>query len=313
MISWTIPAIFSFLFFAFGTTIERFYMGRKVLRPELSVFFVGLLSLFYIIFIPFVDFYVIDPYLFLKTLLVSSFQVGGLFLLYYSLTKFDASSFVPAITAFMPIFSFGAGIFLSNSSVSIAGIVAFLFLLSGSFIVSYHKKIEITKETLFSAFLTSILLSMFFVFSKFVFEESNFWTGFIWINIADFVISSLIIVFYKEARDNLLEIIRKAREAKAKREYYKIKYPLAYGFSKISGGIGSILQLFAVSIAPLQYMGIIQAFQGLEIFFVILFSLLFFKIWKDFPTDIAEDKNLVKRVSGAVLISIGLVIVHLYL
>ena len=296
---WIIAAIFSYLFFALASLGDRHLLIGPP-SPKIYAFYVGLLGILVVVLIPFVGFSV--P---LSGQIFISFLTGFIFFLsllalYASLEKFEASRIIPALGGFMPIFTFILGFFILGQREFLGWdkVVAFFLLVAGSVFISLEKSFKISLKGLFFAGLSAFLLSLYFVFSKMVYLELDFWNGFIWIRIGCFL-SVLLLFFSKDIRK---EIFKKKKSSFTKKT--GVIFLLAQGL----GAGGMILQNWSISLVDVAFISFVSALQGVQYIFLFLFIILISLKSKELLKENISSAAIVQKVLAIFLIGAGLAI-----
>ncbi len=206
----------------------------------------------------------------------------------------------PILTFFLVyIFSLG------REALSLSGTISFILLTIGSVLIVFRKEEKITWQSLKVSFLAAFFFSFSFVTSKYVYNVQPFWNGFIWMRIGGFL-ASVFLLFSPEVRKELLKKIKPKRNSIGKR--FDKKTFILFFSSQILGAGSSILQNVAISIAPLAYVSIISALQGIQYVFLFLFSVfLSVKI----PSIIKEEISMgiiIQKSIAILFICLGLMI-----
>ncbi len=302
---WLITAVSAYLILAVVFLIDKYLLSGRIPDPKIYCFYVGILNSLAVFLIFFVDFYIPSFYLILLSLLSGSFFVFALFWLYKALSIFEASRVIPTIGGLLPLFSFGlVYVFsLSKETLSFIEIIAFLFLVAGSVLISYKKTKISLKSFLFSA-LSAFLLSLSFVLSKYVYLEGPFWPSFIWIKMGGGVFVLIFLLFSKKVREEVLNKLKRSGRKKAPKLK---KTTTIFVSNQVLGGAANILQNYSIFLAPTAiYVSLINALQGTQYLFLFLFALI---ISLKFPHILKEDisrKVIFQKLFAIFLIGIGI-------
>ena len=282
---------------------DKYLLTGAVPKPEVYTFYIGLSWILVLFLIPFhfAHFYVPRLNQIIISLLAGASYIYGIFWFNKSLCKFEASRVVPAIGAFSPIFTFLI-IYLFSSekqTFSSSGIVAFLLLIFGSVLITSEKQKSINLESLKNSLLAAILFSISFILTKYVYlGQQSFWNGFIWIKFGGVLAAFLFLIFYKGVKGEVFK----------KREAFPKKTFSLFIFNQSLGAVSNMLQNYAFAIAPLSYIAIIQALQGTQYAFLLIFTVL---ISLKFPGFIKEEisrKILTQKVIAILFIAVGIAI-----
>jgi len=297
---WLLLTISFYFILAIVFLGDKYLLTGAVPKPEVYTFYVGISWALALVLIPFVHFYVPEVKQIIISFLAGALYFYGIFWFNKSLCKFEASRVVPAVGALSPIFTFLIVYFFSSKSqtLSFLGIIAFLSLISGSFIITLEKGKAINFQSLKNSFISALLFSLSFVLTKNVYETQSFWNGFIWTKLGGFLMAGLFFLFFKEVR----------KEVFKKRESFPKKTFVFFATNQSLGAVSNILQNFALAIVPLSYIAVIQALQGVQFVFLLLLTILLsFK----FPNIIKEEISkeiITQKIVAILLIGVGIVI-----
>jgi drug/metabolite transporter (DMT)-like permease len=256
-----IPAYFLFAIVALG---DKYLLRDRIPHPKVYAFYVGLLGTFSLFLIP-LGFSIPKLELIIFSLLTGALFTFALFQYYKSLYLFEASRIVPAIGGFLPIFTFILiTIFLGEKeALGIKDILSFVLLILGSFLLTFEKDKLITLKGLQLSLVVAFLYSLAFILTKFVYSALGFWPGFIWMRIGG-GLAALIFLFAPEVREEIFK----------KKVSFQKKTSAIFIFNQGLGAIGFILQNWAISLAGLVYLPIINALQGIQYGLLFIFATL---------------------------------------
>ena len=145
-----------------------------------------------------------------------------------------------------------------------------------------------------------MLFSLDFVFSKFVFEEMDFWPGFIWMRIFSFIFV-LIFLFDKGFR----------KEIKGDNNGLSKKTGIIFFAAQSFGGMANILQSWAIFLVPVSYMAIMNSMKGIQYAFLFVLVVL---ISCFLPKVLKEEMNkkiIMQKIVSILIIGLGLAILVL--
>ncbi|MDD4531332.1 MAG: EamA family transporter [Candidatus Pacebacteria bacterium] len=288
---WLISIILSYFFFAFASLGDKIVLSGPS-KPKSYTFFVGIFSVLAAFLIPFVEFCFPSGQTLAWIILEAVVYVAGLYALFYALENFEVSRIVPTIGATQPIFiAVLSFLFWGFQSVETRNVLAFVVLLTGSVLISIDKNPKITRKSLEIGLITSLLFSLDFIFSKFVFLDMAFWPGFIWMRIFSFVFV-LIFLFDKGFRKEMAEDNGMSK-----------KTGILFLVTQASGGAANILQSFSIAIAPVAYLAIMNSMKGIQ--YVFLFLMVVF-VSCFMPKVLKEEMN--KRVVLQKIVSIIIIV-----
>lgn len=296
--SWLLIVIIAYFLFALSSLGDKYILAGPP-NPKNYTFYVGLLGGLAIVLIPFVGFSLPGPYELFLALFIGIIYLFAIYSFYYGLEHFEVSRIVPAVGGFLPIATFALIYILSNgkSVLETKDILALVLLIIGSIFITYNKKKKFPLKSLKISALASVFLAITFVLSKYLFMLVPFWTGLILIKIGA-LIGVLLFLVTKKMR----------RELFSKKTRFDKKTKTIFLVNQVAGSGGYILQSFAIAIAPLAVIPIINALQGVQYIFLFIFSLIFFKVLKE---DISKSV-IIQKVLAMILITIGLAIIAVF-
>lgn len=299
--SWLLVAILAYFFLAISFFGDKFLLTGGIPNPKVYSFYVGILSIFVIIFIPFGFFLPSLSQIFL------SFFTGMLFIiglyLYYSLIReFEVSRIAPAIGGMIPILTFFFVYIFSRGEVafSFENIISFLLLTSGSVLIVIEKSKNIFGKSFIFSLGAAFYFALYFVLAKFVFTSLTFINGFIWIRFGGFL-AALFFLFFKEVRS----------QAFNRPQGTGFKTTGIFIGNQIMGSSGAVLQNWAIALAPLVYVAFINALQGVQYGFLLIFTVLFSLKFPKILKEEISKKILFQKIIAILLISGGLILLFI--
>ena len=291
---WLAPIILAYFLFAIVALGDK-YLLKGPPNPKIYAFYVGVLGILSLFLIPFVGFSIPGILELLFCLSAGTIYIFALLGLYEGLEKFEASRIIPAIGGFSPIFilaltySFSGG----KEILGYRELLAFLFLLLGSVLVTIEPTKKISFKSLKISALTAFLLALAFVLTKYVYLMLPFWTGFIWIRISAFLIV-LFFILFKEVRKEVFS---------AKSSFSK-KTSAFFIFNQGIGAGAFVLQNWAIALAGFAYLSIIGALQGIQYVFLFILAALILK-------EGLSKKVILQKAVAILFIGLGLVFLTL--
>lgn len=299
---WLVVAILAYLILAVVFLVDKHLLISSIPNAKLFAFFVGMLGIVALLIIPFIDFYIPDWSQIILSLLAGALFIYANFWFYKALRFFEASRVVPTVGALVPIFTFLL-VYIFSSGKEILSFwhsFAFILLILGSTLITLKKERVINLRSLRISALAAFLFSLSFVLTKYVYLSQPFWNGFVWMRVGGIFIP-LIFLFSRELREELF---------KAKVSFQK-KTAVIFLSNQAAGGGAFVLQNWAIALAPLVYVAIINALQGIQYAFllimVVLLSLKFPKILKE---EISQEV-ISQKIVAILLIGAGLVLLAL--
>jgi len=294
---WLLIIILAYFFFALTSFGDKVVLDGPA-RPKLYTFYVGLLNFLIIALIPFIEFNVPKVDVFLWIILEAIVYVMGMYTMFVVIEKFEVSRVIPAIGAIQPLLIliltglfFGAAIFNGKN------LLAFFILLLGSIIISTKEKFKINIKYLLLLFFSALMFSLDYIFSKFVFLRQPFLTGFIWMRIFSFLFVMLFL-FDRQLRKQLF----------TKEHNLNKKTGAIFLLTQSSGALATILQSFAISLAPVAYLATVNSLRGIQYVFIFIITLFVSYFFPRIEKEDISKKVIIQKVIAIALIIIGLII-----
>lgn len=298
---WLLVIISAYFLFAAVNLVDKYLLGGRIPSPKVYAFYVGILGILILGLVPFGFLTIPKISVIVLALLAGAFHILGVFIFFVGLKRFEASRIMPAMGALLPLFTFGL-IFLFSGGKEVlvfTDIMAFILLLSGTLLITWQKKKAITLMSIKIAILAAFLFALYFISIKFVYLEQPFISGFIWTRIGAFMLA-LCFLLSREVRKDI------KNPKITQRKTWTIFFPN----EAVSSG-AFILQNWAVALAPLAYLGIINALEGIKYVFVLIFAVF---LSLKFPQILKEEISreiIFQKILAILLIGGGLVLLTL--
>ena len=298
MLYWLTVIILAYLFFGLGSFGDKLVLAGKP-KQNVSAFYVGVFGLVTALcIIPFIKLGVPNGPMFALLALDALARILGIYSMFVALESFEVSRVLPMIGAVQPIFILIlTWIFWGSQAMTTADILAFLMLFAASIIISIEKNPKITGRFLKITLFSSLMFSLDYVFLKLIFSSQPFWQGIVWIQLFIFIIV-LAFLFSKKSRKEIL----------ARRLVADKKNQALFICAQVTGGIGNLLQSFAISLTPVVFLATINALRGVQYAFLFIITLFVSFL---FPKVLREEIS--KRAIFQKTISIIMIIIGLYI
>jgi len=298
---WLTVAISAYLILAIVFLVDKYLLVGPIPNPQVYTFYIGTLGILVLILAPFVGLYIPELSQIVLSLLAGALFIYGIFWLNKALRLFEASRVIPAIGGILPIFSFLLIYIFSGGKeiFTLWEFLAFILLVFGSVLIIYEKA-KISLKSLRISAIAAFFLALSFVLAKYVYVAQPFWSGYIWIRIGGFLMA-MSFLFTPEVRREL---------GRAKINFPK-KTAAIFLSNQAAGASANILQNWAIALAPLVCVAIINALQGVQYAFLLIFATI---ISLKFPKILKEEisrKILFQKILAILLIGGGLVLLTL--
>ncbi|MCX6739832.1 MAG: EamA family transporter [Candidatus Parcubacteria bacterium] len=291
---WLVLAVIAYLLFALANIGDKLVVSKYKTEPIVYAFYVGILGIVSVWLIPF-GVYWLPGFLFVLALLAGVAFVAALFFMYKALSLGETSKAITIMGSSSPIFTFTlANIFL-HEQLKLNEIIAFIILVAAIILIVWQKQNKSRKKYHDSIMFWSVLAGFGFaanyILTKYLFSADSFVNIFFWTRIGGFI-TALVILLFAQARKLI-----KADWKRPKKQ----KGLLVLGI-QLAGGLGVILQSYALSLASATLINALQAVQYALVF-------IFASILGRKNSHLAENINrqeLIRKISALLLIAIGL-------
>jgi drug/metabolite transporter (DMT)-like permease len=298
--TWLTVTISAYLIMAVVSLTDKYLLVGSIKNPKVYAFYVGILGGLIILLAPFTGFYIPESGQIILGIISGAFFVFSLLWFYKGLKIFEASRIIPAVGGLTPLFTFGLIYLLSRGEESLlfSEIVAFLFLVAGSVLIGAERGRLINASSLKISFIAALFGAISLTATKYLFLTVPFWTGFIWKGIGGVLAAFFIFIIFSDIRKDIFK----------KEERITKKTTVVFLLNQAAGAVASILFNWAISLVPLAYVAFINAVQGTQYVFLLIFSII---LSLKFPAILKErmSKNIfIQKISAILLIGAGLYI-----
>ena len=309
MFYWLLIAILAYLFLGFSSLGDKLILATKnketakfVLKPQTYTFYIGILSLFVIIFIPFIKFGFPSSVGLMWIVLDAFVHLVGIYTMYVAIENFDVSKVIATIGATQPIFIFVlTWIFWGHQVMPLIYILAFALLFIGSIIISLEKNIKITKDYLKITIFSSVMFSLDYLFAKLVFINQSFLPGIIWMQIFMFLFV-LSFLFNRNFR----------KEIFGKKVIFNKRIKIIFFSTQVCGGLANLLQSFAISLAPVIFLATVNSLRGTQYVFLFIATLFLSHFYPKILKEELSKKIIIQKIISIIFIAFGLAILAIY-
>jgi len=293
---WLLIVIIAHLINALVYLFDKYLLSRPVVNPAVFAFYVGMFSFAAIILIPF-GFTLIPVHLILLSLLAGAIFAYGLIPLYYTFKHMDISDAAPLSGAMTPIYTLAFSSFFVPEDLSSAKLLAFGLLVIGGLIIAFRKK-TFEKGFLYIQ-LSSSLFALSFVLTKKVFVDLSFINGLIWTRFG-MVSAALSLLLIPSVRRAIFESFRVTTGGS--KSLFLVDKTLA--------GTAFLMILYAIKVGSVS---LVNALQGVQYIFLILFVILFAKKFPFMKQEKLFRLGWIQKLTALVFIVVGLTILGLNL
>lgn len=308
---WFWLAIFAYLLFAVNQLWDR-YLLRKIFTDTLVyAFYAGILSALVLLAVPFLGFPSGSPAFIFSSLFCGAIFVIALIANYEALQKYEASRIVPAIGGLLPLLVLALSYFVfPGESMSPGSAAAFGMFILGSITITAKNWSHIFSRSFWSAALGAILFAIYFVSLSYAYRSGpSFWAGFLWTRMGSVLAAAAILLFSGKVRRAVFGA-KKGNSSRAKG--LRLRAGLLFLGNKGLGASATIVQNFAVSLAPPLAVSIINALQGTQYLFLIIIA---YVVSVEIPELLKESfsgRALIQKSAAFALFLAGTIILIFY-
>lgn len=303
--NWITLALLGYFFLALVNIGDKLFLGNFVPNYKVYTSFVGVLGLLLFLIAPWFLFWP-GFIVFIVSIVSGMLFIYALLTFFYSLQVGEASRVVPFVGGLIPIFSLVLSVIFLNSTFTTRQLLAFLLLIVGTTLIvrmphrthwweKIWEKVHPSSHTreILIAVLSSILFAASFVSTKFVYEQTEFLNGFIWIRLGSFLAVAWLLT-NKHTRQVFKETL------------YKLKSKTGVLFlgNQGMGAIGFTLQSAAISLGSVA---LVNALQGVQYVFVIALAAVASLKWPKLIGEEKIDKKIIiEKLVAVIVIGLGL-------
>ncbi len=300
MMAWILIIVLAYLLFAVASLADRYLLAGPLPSPGAYAFFVGAGGALALLLVPFGFLAVPTPEQIAFNLFSGAVWVLAILLLYTAVHKSEVTRAAPAIGALIPIFTLGLILVFQPQDIELGLIffISFSFSVIGSLLIAFDKELFFANLLWFS--LSALLFGIGFLTMKSVYSSQPFLSGFIWMRIGG-AITAAFFLFSPKVRN---ELFRKKSVTQK-----KVSLPLIAG--QLCGGAAFLLQNYAVSIARVGQIPLINALEGLRYVFLLSFVIMLNRINPGLVKEKMSGRVLFQKAAAIILISIGLFVLAL--
>lgn len=294
ILSWLPLILSAYLFFSFSALGDKLVLAQKVDASRYT-FFIGLSSILAVFLFPVVGFSLPGFTTLIWIILEVMAYMLAVYTMFLALEKFDVSRVAPAVGAFQPIFILLLTLAVWGAA-AVAGLnfLAFALLLLGSIIISWEKKFSVTAPYLLLVAFSSLMFSLDYIFSKQLFSRLPVLEALVWASLFRFVVAAVFLASRRFRRHVFL------------RQGVPAKTGLLFMGAQISGVIAYVFQSFAISLAPVAQLAVINSLRGAQYVFLFIITLLLSRLAPGLLKENFSYRALAQKGISIALIVAGL-------
>ncbi|OGN02510.1 MAG: hypothetical protein A2655_02180 [Candidatus Yanofskybacteria bacterium RIFCSPHIGHO2_01_FULL_43_42] len=284
---WLYLALLAYFINAVVFVIDKYLLAGHIPKYHAYAFGVAILSLGAVFLIPFgVNLPGFGSFLLMVGAGVVFF--AGLLLLYKSIKESDVSIAATQVGTVGAIFTYLFSVIILKEVLSPLNSVAFLFLVSGIFLLG-----RIEKRVLVWAIFAGVLFGMYYVLLKLSFNTAGFVNGLFWTRVG-FVGGAFVSLIFPHVR----------KEVKFTYDYSPLKSKTLFVFNKLLAAAGFIILYFAINLGNVS---LVNGLLGIQ--FLLTFVLVLFLGGKVSGVQEKTDRaTIAHKLSGILVVLVGFLI-----
>jgi drug/metabolite transporter (DMT)-like permease len=305
--TWLIVTILAYLILAVVFLVDKYLLVGPIPDPKVYAFYVGILGAAVLLLVPFLNFYLPSLSDAALSFVSGASSILAIFWFFKGLKLFEPSRIVPAVGGILPIFTFFIIFIISGGKETLGffGFLAFVFLVLGTFLITFEKAKRISLESLKISIVAAFFFAVSFVSAKYVYLSHPFLVSLVWIKVGG-ALADLLFILNEQMRKGLF---------KEKISFEK-KTAAIFLSGQAAGAGANILQNWAVALAPLAFVAVINALQGVQYVFLLIFTVFISLVCPLWAGRVGLKEGVSKgvvfqKISAIFLIGLGLALLAL--
>ncbi len=296
-------SIIAYCLLAIESLANKFLIVGKVRSWRLYLFYVGLLSLTGLAFIPW-GFYWPNKLIFFWSFLSGVVFFCYLSVLFSALKKWTASRVFVLMGAVTTLITLLIAHFFLQEKFTQYDWWGIVFLILGGFFISYrYNKVRLFRGYK-RAILAGVLLAVYFSMIKQAYNLQlgtgyNFVTVYVFSRLG-ISITTFLIFLWPPYRHRLFKLLKERK---------KKDHLSGFGWTtliKLLSGVASIMLIYAISVGKVT---IINALSSVQYLFIFIFSLIISFFWKNHLKENLEKKNIFYKMLGVLGVVVGIIFI----
>jgi len=291
---WLLITILSYFFFALVSLIDRYLLAGPLPHPKVYAFYVGMLGLLALVLVP-LGFYFPGIENLFWSLLAGAVWILATYFLYLAIYHNEVSRVIPAINGLLPVLTYFILVITSfeKGLIDWKYLLPLLFLISGSVLITL-KKPSLSLQDLKFPLMAAIFFAFGFLLMKRVYLTQPFISGFIWMRLGGVLTGLLFLVL-----GNIKETVFQKKPITQK------KVLLPFIFAQVFSAGAFFLQNYAVVLARLDQIPLINALEGTRYLFLLGLVFILAKKAPHLLKEEMEGRVLKQKLIATLLIIIG--------
>jgi len=306
--SWFYLSLIAYFLGALSYLLSKIILSSKLkVNPFTYVFWNNVIGILVIFLIPFFNFKLPPTKIILFAFLAGILHVFGVLIFFKLLEKNLASVIVPFFGSLTPILVFILAHIFLNETLGSKQVFAFFLIVIGSFIIAFDNFLRnsiliFLKNLILMVFLASFFVASSQIFIKYVFNNTNFWNGFILRGVGGFLGALTIFPFFY---NNFL---------KSKEKNFLILKSLIFKnitfvfLTQIISLLNFILINYAYFLGPVS---LVNSLGGIQYVFLFILIFIFHKNYPHLLEEKITPRIIFLKILGIFLITLGIFLIFI--
>lgn len=293
--SWLLIALLGHLANAGSFVVDKILLVGKMKYPVVYVFYINALGLLIVPVVPFLNIVWLPLSLWPAVTIAGATFTFALLCFFTALKKAEASRVVPLVGAAVPLWTYVFAWLTLGEQLNYSEMLGMLLLVLGAVFISYEKKGQAMGATnSILGVVAGALFALSYTYTKIVFNELDFVSGFVWIKAASFIAVLPLLLIPNALR----RIWRPDTQTKPT--------PLFF-VGQAAGAMGFVLLNYAIQLAP--RVTVVNALQGVQYAFLFLFIIIIGKLAPNTLQENFTPRILIQKIVAVVLLGFGLILI----
>lgn len=281
---WLYLALTAYFINAVVFIIDKYLLVGQIPKHHAYAFGVSVLSLASLFLIPFGVSWQGLSYFLIAISSGAAFFIGLIFF-YKVIKQSDISVAATQVGTVAAIFTYIFSVIILKDTLSLINLSAFLFFVLGIYLLGRTEK-----QVFVSAIIAGLLGGVYYVFMKYLFNESGFVNGLFWTRIG-FIGAAFLSLL---SRDVWEEVRFSLKHASGKSKFLFV-------FNKFLAGIGFVILYFSINLGNVS---LVNALLGIQFLFIFLLAMIF---RKRIPTvrEKLSKQIVISKISGIIAVGLG--------
>lgn len=265
--SWLTFTLGGYFFNAVTSIFDKFLLADRIKEPCVYAFYVAVLSLFAVFFVPFGVQWI--PWQTIVVFVISGMLfLYGLVAFYNAVKRSEISRVAPLVGITISVIvgvaslAFGPA---ANLSFSPGHFLSLSLLLGGAFLIAFDLPLKPNDALMKSTLLAGVLMALSLIFLKTGYRNADFINGLVWSRLG-FLLGGFSLFLIPEYRRAILASTHQMTVASKENFITGSLFIL----NKVFGAISTFLLTYAAYLGPVTF---IQALNGIQYAFVLLLAL----------------------------------------